>query len=86
MTFAALFNTIRWRLSDQRRVLAQWFGDRNTFEMDVYLPIYGSHHIFRDKGFERRRLIFVRDPKMFAAVLKLGGSVSQPHLGMTARS
>ncbi len=70
MTFAALFNTIRWTLSNQRRLLAEGFGDRDTFEMEVYLPIYGSQHIFSDKGFARRRLIFVRDPKMFASVFK----------------
>ncbi|HYL58506.1 MAG TPA: cytochrome P450 [Candidatus Acidoferrales bacterium] len=70
MKFSALLNTVRWMVSDQRRLLAEGFGERDTYEMEVYIPIYASKHIFRDKGFARRRVIFVRDPKIFASVFK----------------
>ena len=70
MFFAALINTVRWLVFDQRKLLAAGFGDREVFELEMFLPNYISRHLSGDLSFHRRRLIFVRDPKLFGVVFK----------------
>src|ERR1700737_1360156 len=93
MFFTALINTVRWLVFDQRKLLAAGFGDREVFELEMFLPNYISRHLSGDLSFHRRRLIFVRDPKRFGSVSKeRGGSWvgvrpthSSSHISATSR-
>ena len=70
MFLKALINTIRWIVLDRQKLIAEGFGDRDAFELELLVPIHQAKGLGKDLDFRSRRVIFVRDPNVFAAIFK----------------